>query len=121
MKTVKKKKGIVISVSKSYNTLYIEFCLNLKKYKIIIYNNTQGGLTFKMITPTVFLKLMKNKKIKKLVGDVDANNFCELFFDQKILIPKGIFLNAFENLDSEAFLGGEVRKKKLIKAIQIFV
>lgn len=119
MKTVKKKKGIVISVSKFYNTLYIEFCLNLRKY-YIIYNNTQGGLTFKMITPTVFLKLMKNKKIKKLVG-VDANNFCKLSFDQKILIPKGIFLNAFENLDSEAFLGGEVRKKKLIKTIQIFV
>lgn len=120
MKTVKKKKGIVISVSKFYNTLYIEFCLNLKKYKITIYNNTQGDVIFKMITPTIFLKLMKNKKIKKLVGVV-ANNFCKLSFDQKILISKGIFLNALEDLDSEAFLGGEVKKKKLIKAIQIFV
>lgn len=119
MKTVKKKKGIVISVSKLYSMLYIEFCLNLKKYKIIIYNDTQGGVIFKIITPTVFLKLMKNKKIKKLVGV--ANNFCKLSFDQKILIPKGIFLNAFENLDSETFIGGEVKKKELIKTIQIFV
>lgn len=121
MKTVKKKKGIVISVSKVYNTLYIEFCLNLKKHKIVIYNNTQGDVIFKMITPTVFLKLMKNKKIKKLVGVVADNIFRKLSFDQKILIPKGIFLNALEDLDSEAFLGGEVKKKKLIKAIQIFV